>query len=44
MGWKCTKKVMNEMMELMKNPQEMKNWFESKRMEFDSMPEYDYVK
>jgi predicted small metal-binding protein len=33
--------AMNEMMLLMKNPQEMNNWFESKRMEFDSMPEYD---
>lgn len=32
-------KAMKEMMELMKNPQAMKEWFESKRKEFDALPE-----
>lgn len=31
-------KAMDEMKELMKNPDAMKEWFESKRMEFDALP------
>ena len=31
--------VMNEMKELMANPDAMKQWFDSKRKEFDAMPE-----
>jgi len=31
--------VMNEMMELMKNPEAMKAWFESKKEEFDALQE-----
>lgn len=31
--------VMAEMMQLMQNPQEMENWFESKKKEFDSLPD-----
>jgi hypothetical protein len=30
---------MNEMRELMKTPDAMKNWFEDKRKEFEAMPE-----
>jgi len=30
---------MNEMQELMKNPDAMKDWFESRRHEFDALPE-----
>ena len=32
-------KVMNEMMELMKDSQAMQEWMESKRKEFDALPE-----
>ena len=32
-------KVMQEMMELMKNPDAMKDWMESKKKEFDALPE-----
>jgi len=32
-------KAMNEMMELMKNPEAMKEWMESKRKEFDALQE-----
>ena len=31
--------AMQEMQELMKNPDEMTKWFESKRGEFDGLPE-----
>jgi len=33
------KKVINEMMELMKDPQALKEWMESKQKEFDELPE-----
>ena len=32
-------KAMSQMRELMQKPEEMKNWFESKRKEFDALPE-----
>ena len=32
-------KAMSHMQELMKSPQEMKNWFENKRNEFDGLPD-----
>ena len=32
-------KAMNKMMEIMKSPEAMKEWFENKRKEFDSLPE-----
>ncbi len=32
-------KAMNEMQELMKNPEAMKTWFETKRREFDAQQE-----
>lgn len=32
-------KAMNEMMELMKNPDAMKEWFENKKKEFEALPE-----
>ena len=32
-------KAMSEMQELMKDPQAMKNWFESKKNEFDALPD-----
>jgi len=32
-------KAMNDMMELMKDPEAMKGWMESKRKEFDALPE-----
>ena len=32
-------KVMQEMMELMKDPKAMKEWFESKQREFVALPE-----
>ena len=32
-------KAMNEMKELMKTPAAMREWFENKRKEFDSLPE-----
>ena len=31
--------AMAKMGELMKNPEDVKNWFESKRKEFDALPE-----
>ena len=31
--------AMNEMRELMKNPDAMKNWFENKKQEFEALPE-----
>lgn len=31
--------VMQKMRELMKNPEDMSNWFESKRKEFEALPE-----
>ncbi len=31
--------AMNEMQELMKKPEAMKEWFESKRREFEALPE-----
>jgi len=32
-------KAMNEMRELMKSPNAMNEWFESKKKEFDALPE-----
>ena len=32
-------KAMNDMKELMKNPDAMKGWFENKKKEFDPLPE-----
>ena len=32
-------KAMTEMMELMKSPELMKEWFENKRKEFNALPE-----
>lgn len=32
-------KKMNEMMELMKNPDAMNKWFENKKNEFEALPE-----
>ena len=32
-------KMMKEMMELMKDPEAMKEWFENKRKEFEALPE-----
>jgi len=32
-------KVMNEMMELMKDPEAMKKWMEGKQKEFEDLPE-----
>jgi hypothetical protein len=32
-------KAMSEMQELIKNPEEMKSWFENKRAEFEALPE-----
>jgi hypothetical protein len=32
-------KAMNKMMELMKSPDAMNDWFTSRRKEFDSLPE-----
>ena len=32
-------KAMNEMKELMKTPEAMKEWFENKRKQFDELPE-----
>ena len=34
-------KAMNAMRELMKTPQEMNNWFENKRKEFEAQPDID---
>lgn len=33
--------VMNKMMELMKKPDAMKEWFDNKRKEFDALPSND---
>ena len=35
-------KAMNEMQELMKSPDAMKQWFENKKKEFESLPETHY--
>ena len=32
-------KAMNEMQELMKSPEAMKEWFDSRRRDFDELPE-----
>ncbi len=32
-------KAINDMMKLMQNPKAMNQWFESKRKEFDALPE-----
>ena len=32
-------KAMNKMQELMKKPEVMKEWFESKKKEFEALPE-----
>lgn len=32
-------KAMNEMQELMKKPEAMKEWFENKKKEFEALPE-----
>ena len=32
-------KAINEMQDLMQNPEAMKEWFENKKKEFESMPE-----
>jgi len=46
MAWKCFKRAikniwqtMNEMKELMKTPEAMREWFQNKRKEFDALPE-----
>lgn len=31
--------IMNEIQELMKNPEEMKKWFENKKQEFETLAE-----
>ena len=31
--------AMNKMKELMKSPEEMQNWYESKKREFESLPD-----
>ena len=36
--------AMNKMQALMKQPEAMKEWFESKRKEFDALPENKYRK
>jgi hypothetical protein len=33
-------KAMQEIQELMKNPDAMKKWFEEKKMEFEALPEF----
>ncbi len=38
-GDKAHLEAMNKMKELMQTPDAMKDWFESKRKEFDAMPE-----
>ena len=38
-GDKLHLEAMNKMMELMKNPEAMKEWFESKKKEFETLPE-----
>ena len=32
-------KAMNEMQELMKSPEAMKEWFENRRIDFDALPD-----
>lgn len=32
-------RAMNEMQELMKSPEAMKNWYEDKKREFESLPD-----
>lgn len=39
-GDKAHVEAMNEMQKTMKTPDSMKLWMESKRKEFDSLPEY----
>ena len=34
-------KAMNDMQELMKSNEAMKEWFENKRREFDALPEHE---
>ena len=34
-------RAMNDMQELMKSPEDMKEWFDNKRKEFDALPEHD---
>jgi hypothetical protein len=34
-------KAMNDMQELMKSPEAMKDWFDNKRKEFDALPELE---
>ena len=38
-GDKAHLKAKDEMMQLMKSPNAMQDWFENKRMEFDALPE-----
>ena len=38
-GDKLHLEAMNKMMELMKHPEAMKEWFESKKKEFEALPE-----
>ena len=38
MGDEAHLKVMNEMQELMKSPEAMKEWFENRSKEFDALP------
>jgi len=38
-GDEAHKKVMGEMMELMKKPEAMKEWMENKKKEFEALPE-----
>ena len=39
MGDEVHLKAMNDMQELMKSPETMKEWFEKRRIEFDALPE-----
>ena len=39
MGDKAHLQAMNEMKDLMKAPDAMKNWFDSKRKEFEALPD-----
>ena len=34
-------KAMNDMRELMKSPEDMTNWYEKKRKEFDALPAHE---
>ena len=38
-GDKAHLDAMNKMMEMMKNPEAMKSWFEGKKMEFEALAE-----